>query len=378
MKAYTYITAIIFSVFIISCGEKPMDDIAQLKEDKSKLESKIDSLKNEIQSIDDRLAEIDTAAADNRILVKYNVLKDTVFSHHFEIYGQVETDKNILLYPESAGLIKNVKVQEGQIVKKGQSLANIDSEVIRNQISEVQTSYDLANTTYEKQERLWKQNIGSEIQYLQAKNRKEGLEATLKTLRSQLSKSLVKAPFTGTIDEIFSNTGEMANPGMPLMRLVNLDQMYITCEVSEQYLGKVNEGTPVRLVVGGEFDDVYTKVDEVSNFINPENRSFKIRVPAKSTDGLKPNLMTKVVVKDYENPNTLMVKTSDILQNTEGQDFVYILQEEADKLVAKQKMLDTGKEYNGFVEVLLGLESGDRVISEGNRSVRNNQEVRLN
>jgi len=378
MKAYTYTAAIFFSLFIISCGEKPMDDIAKLKEEKSKLELKIDSLKNEIQSIDDRLAEIDTTAAENRILVKYSILKDTTFSHHFEIYGQVETDKNILLYPESAGLLKNVKVQEGQMVKKGQSLADIDSEIVRNQIAEVQTSYDLANTTYEKQERLWKQNIGSEIQYLQAKNRKESLEATLNTLRSQLSKSLVKAPFTGTIDEIFSNTGEMANPGMPLMRLVNLDQMYITCEVSEQYLGKVNEGTPVRLVVGGEFDDVYTKVVEVSNFINPENRSFKIRVPAKSTDGLKPNLMTKVIVKDYENSKTLMVKTSDILQNTEGQDFVYILKEDGDKLIAKQKILDAGKEYNGFVEILSGLENGDKVISDGNRSVRNNQEVRLN
>ena len=306
------------------------------------------------------------------------MLKDTIFSHHFEIYGQVETDKNIMLYPESTGLIKNVKVKEGQKVRKGQSLADIDSQIIKNQMAEIQTSYDLAKTTYEKQERLWKKSIGSEIQYLQAKNRKESLEATLNTLQTQLSKSYVKAPFEGTIDEIFSNAGEMASPGMPLMRLVNLEQMYITCEVSEQYLGKVNEGTPVTLVVGEGFDDVETKVVEVSNFINPENRSFKIKVPAKSNDGLKPNLMTKVIVKDYENPKTLMVKTSDILQNTDGQDFVYILEEDGEKLIAKQIVLDAGKEYNGYVEILSGLENGQKVISEGSRSVRNNQEVRLN
>ena len=378
MKAYTYTAVFLFTVFMISCAEKPQDDVTQLKEQKTKLQSTIDSIKNEIKTIDDRLAEIDTTAIDNRILVNYNVLKDTTFSHHFEIYGQVETDKNIMLYPESAGLIKNVKVKEGQRVTKGQSLADIDSQIIRNQIAEVETSYDLAKTTFEKQERLWKKNIGSEMQYLQAKNRKEGLEATLNTLRSQLSKSLVKAPFAGTIDEIFSNTGEMANPGMPLMRLVNLDQMYISCEVSEQYLGKVKEGTSVKLVVGGEFKDVESKIVEVSNFINPENRSFKIKIPAKATDGLKPNLMTKVIVKDYGNPNTLIVKTTDILQNTEGQDFVYVLETDGDKLIAKQKVLNSGKEYNGFVEVISGLENGQKIISEGNRSVRNNQEVRLN
>ncbi|NND78105.1 MAG: efflux RND transporter periplasmic adaptor subunit [Flavobacteriales bacterium] len=361
----------------MACTEEETKEVKDLKSEREMLKSKSDSIKKRIAEIDLALAVADSSFVDNRVLISYSELRDTTFAHFFEIYGEVETDKNVMLYPEMAGLIKSIKVKEGQRVSKGQSLVDIDSEIIRNQINEVQTAYDLANTTFEKQERLWKKNIGSELQYLQAKNRKESLEASLGTLNSQLSKALVRAPFSGTVDEIFPNVGEMANPAMPLIRLVNMDKLYLTCEVSEQHLRAVKKGTPVKVEIDNTGQILDSKVAEVSSFINPENRSFKVKINLPKADGLKPNLMSKVIIKDHEVPSSIVVRSSSILQSQDGKDFVYTLEEKDSKLYAVKNEVVLGKEYKGNVHVIEGLASGMKIIEEGSRSVRHQQEVRI-
>lgn len=376
MRPLKYILIVLLTTALYSCVEEEAPNVSALKAERLNLKTTNDSIKKRIAEIDELIAIADSTLVVNSVLITYSKLKEEPFAHYFEIYGEVKTDKNVMLYPEAAGLIKSIKVKEGQRVSRGQILADIDSEILKNQINEVQISYELANTTFEKQERLWKKNIGSEIQYLQAKNQKEGLEAALATLNSQLSKSLVRAPFSGTIDEIFPHEGEMASPSMPLIRLVNMDKLYLTCEVSEQHLSAIKKGTPVKIEVSDTGEILNSIVAEVSNFINPENRSFKVKIMLPKADGLKPNLMSKVIIKDHETSSAVVVKASNVLQSQDGQDFVYTLSEKEGKMIAQKQEVKLGKEYNGYIEVLEGLKAEMKVIEEGSRSVRNNQEVR--
>ena len=276
------------------------------------------------------------------------------------------------------GLINNILVAEGQKVSQGQVLAQLDNRIIRDQIGELQNSYELAKTTFEKQSRLWEQKIGSEMQYLQAKTQKESLESSIATLNSQLAKSQVKAPFAGTIDAIFPKQGEMGSPQMPILRIVNTDKMYIKSDVSEQHLSAVKEGTPVQVFFPGMDKTVETSISEISRYINPENRSFKVRVDlAKGEANLRPNQMAHMKINDYGDKEAIVLPTSIVMQTAAGEDFVYVLEEKEGKAFAKKIFVKTGFEYEGRTEILEGLEKDMQVISEGAKSVRDGQRVRL-
>jgi RND family efflux transporter MFP subunit len=350
-----------------------------------KLNAERDSLKTVVQESNARITEINQIIAEsgsdfenNLTLVESQLVTPQEFDHYFEIYGEVETNKNILLYPETQGPINSIKVKEGQRVSKGQSLASIDNQIVRSQLAELETNYALAQTTFEKQKRLWDQKIGSEMQYLQAKNQKESLESSMSTLQSQLSKSLVRAPFAGVVDEIFPNQGEMATPGMAIFRIVNLDNMFIESDVSEQHLLSVKSGTPVVVDFPTMAKSLEVTISESSKFINPENRSFRVRVDLpKNEIDLRPNQMAHLRINDYKAENALVLPSSIVMQSSQGDDFVFILEERDGNTYAKRLAVTTGHEYEGKVEIMSGLEKDMQVISKGAKSVRDGQRVRL-
>jgi membrane fusion protein (multidrug efflux system) len=278
------------------------------------------------------------------------------------------------------GILQRLYVKEGQSVTKGQLLAIIDDGGMGQQLAQMQVQSDLAKTTFERQEKLWNQKIGSEIQFLQAKSAYDGQQKAMNSMRQQLGKATVRAPFSGTIDDIITEAGSVVAPGQTeLMRIVSLKDMYIIADVPETYINDVIKGKNVEVyfpVLGKTLD---AKVSQTGNFINPNNRTYKVEigVPNKG-DMIKPNLTARLKVNDYTNEKAILIPQSIISENADGEQFVYKLTDIAsENAIAVRAVIKTGKTKGDSIEVLDGLTAGDQLIEEGARSVKDGQEVKI-
>ncbi len=338
------------------------------------------ALEAEIKLLDSAIAQLDDNA--KLPLVTTITAKAEKFDHYLELQGDVMTKQNVLIYPEMAGTLHKVYVKEGQKVSKGQLLGYIDDGGLSSSLAQMKTSAALAKTTFERQKRLWDQNIGSEIQYLQAKTDYEAQESAVKQMQSQLSKSSLRAPFSGIIDDVIKDQGTVVSPGpgSEVFRIVNLNDMYVEVEVPESHLPNVTPGKSVEVYFPVLADNVETKVRQTGNFINPGNRSFKAEIPVPNKNGsIKPNLTAQVKINDYTNEEAILIPQSIISENSEGEEYVYVVDEASngENPTVKKAIISTGKTQGDFVEVLGGLTNGNRIISEGARSVRDGQKVQI-
>lgn len=290
----------------------------------------------------------------------------------------METDNNIMIPVESPGVVTKVYVENGDKVSEGEVLAQVDASIIKRQIDEIETGLELARTVYERQKRLWDKNIGSEIQYLQAKNNKESLEKKLETVKEQYGKTKIKSPISGTIDEVMIKQGEMAGAGMPAMRVVQLSKMKIKTQVSEDYLKQIKRGNKV-YVSPLKGDKTYeSKVVAVSNVINPDTRTFEIEIATPDIeDGLMPNMIVDLEILDYTAKDALVVPVN-VLQKTSKRQFLFIAEKNSDVYVARKKWITPGRTYKTDVEILEGLKSGEKVIIAGYQDLADGEEVTIN
>lgn len=379
MKKYIVVS---LSLLLAACGgvadEEMSSDLSQLKENKALLEEEYQALRSEIKAIDKEIARLDGNAGKKLAIVSTIPTEVKTFTHYFEVHGSVEADKNVSLYPETPGTIKRIKVSEGDRVKKGQLIAELDTEVIENNISEVQTSLELATTVFERQSRLWAQKIGSEIQFLEAKNNKQSLENRLKTLRSQLDLSIIRAPFAGVIDEIFPKEGEIASPQAPLARLINLDQVYVKSDVSEAYLSKIKKGNTIELNFPSLEKEIVSEISLVGQYINPENRTFKIQVAIDNYDhAVKPNLLAVLKIKDYEKENAIVIPSNIIQQDASGNDYVYVIDRSTGEDMIQKVVIEKGYSYRNRTVVLKGLKPNSELVLKGARSVQDGERVKI-
>lgn len=380
------ITITILSLAFLSCGNKEtsVEDLAkngsllELRSKKKEVSQQQTELKRQLTILEDKINELDKTK--HKDIVTTLTLKDTIFRHYTEVQGNVETDQNIIIYPQFSGTLTKIYVKEGQKVSKGQLLAKIDDGGLSNQLAQAQAQTALAKTTFERQSRLWDQKIGSEIQYLQAKTNYETSKNSLSQLQKQLGKTNIKAPFSGTIDQIITDQGSLVNPGQsPLMRIVNTSNMYVKADVPENYLGKVNEGSEV-LVDFISLGKTYTgKIRQVSNFINPDNRSFSVQVALPNKDNmLKPNLIATIKLNDYIANNTIVVPNNIVQKNGKNESLIFLFIPKTDSTgTVKQTIIKTGREQNGKTEVSEGIKSGDIIVIEGARTLRDGQEVSI-
>ena len=375
-------------ISLYSCGGEDQS-VAEIISGKN-LEA-IRAKKNEITTqqklIDAQLKSLDSAIAilgneEKLPLVNTLTAKKEIFNHYLELQGDVSTKQNVLIYPEMAGTLQRVYVKEGDRVNKGQVLATIDDGGMSSQLNQLKTQASLAKTTFERQERLWNQNIGSEIQYLQAKTNYEAAENMVSQAQSQLGKSTIRAPFSGIIDNVIKDQGTVVAPGQgsEVFRIVNLSDMYIEVEVPEAYLGNVTKGKEALVYFPILGDSVVTKIRETGNFINPSNRSFEAEIPVPNKEGkIKPNLSAKVNINDYTSEDAILIPTSIISENAEGEQYVFVADEpNADgESIVKRTIITTGKTQGAAIEVLTGLNDGDHIIKEGARSVKDGQKVKI-
>lgn len=387
MKRIFYL--LITAITLYACGggsntdlQSVLDgnDLEAIRAKRSEIATQQKALEQDIHKLDSAIALLDDSA--KLPLVTTFPAKTQNFDHYLELQGDVTTKQNVLIYPEISGTLYKVYVKEGQKVSKGQLLASIDDGGLSSQLVQMKTQAALAKTTFDRQKRLWEQNIGSEIQYLEAKTAYESQESAVKQMQSQVAKSSVRAPFSGIIDDVIKDQGTVVSPGpgSEVFRIVNLSNMYIKVDVPESHLPNVTPGKNVEVYFPVTGDSVRTKVRQTGNFINPGNRSFTAEIPVPSKEGkIKPNLTAKVMINDYTNENAILIPQSIVSENAEGEQYVYLVSSDtsSEETVAKKAVITTGKTQGDYVEVLSGIASGDGIINEGARSVKDGQKVRI-
>lgn len=378
---------LIVTLFLTSCGgdkKKSVKDIIatnnleQIRTKKSELDTEQQTLSVKLKQLEAKIKELDPL--ERRPLITVFKTKEVLFNHYIELQGNVSTKQNLVIYPEYSGILSRVYVKEGQKVTKGQQLAKIDDGGLSQQVAQLQIQADLAKTTFERQQRLWNQKIGSEIQYLQAKSSYEAQQKAVSQLQQQVNKTIVRAPFSGTIDDVITDQGSVVAAGQSqLFRIVNLKNMYIETDVPESYVSTIVKGKAVNVefpILGKNID---TKIRQASNFINPANRTFKIEIAVDNKErDIKPNLTAKLKINDYINPKAILIPQSVISENSEGKQYVYTISDKTeDTAKAKRVFIETGKTQGDVIEILSGLENNEEIIEEGARSVKDGQDVKV-
>ena len=379
---------IIIALIISSCGnkkEKSLDEVlesnnlTELKERRNQIDSKQQELNDQMTLLNEKIAELDTIKKVP--LITTFKAKQEVFNHQLEIQGNVTTKNLLVVTPEFNGILTNVFVKEGQQVSKGQLLAKIDDGGLSQQLAQLEIQANLAKTTFERQKRLWDQNIGSEIQYLQAKSSYESQAEAVNQLKQQISKTNVTAPFTGTIDDVITEQGSVVMAGQSqLMRIVNLDNMYIETDVPESYIGSITKGKDVIVDFPILGKTIETKVRQAGDYINPANRTFKVEVSVPNTEkNIKPNLTARLKINDYTNKEALLIPQSIISENADGEQYIYVISNKNNdgEGEVKRVIIKTGKTQGDVIEVLEGIEDGAEIVKEGARSVKDGQTVKV-
>ena len=379
-KIFIIISSLIFSCqsenkSVIEVIESNNIDLIKLKREENN--NKQQKIYKELNLIDLKLDELENNS-------KYPIVSTTKiieqkFKHYVELQGDVKSDKVISIYPEFSGIINEIFIKSGENVGEGQILATIDDGGLKQQLSQLQITYNLAKTTYERQERLWNQKIGSEIQYLESKSMFEAQSEAIEQLNKQLSKTVIRAPFSGTVDNVIVKKGEVVYPGRSnLMLLVNMQEMYVESKVPENYINSITKGKDV--VIEAPILDMIlkSKISLVANYINPLNRTYRIEAEIPDNNyKIKPNLNVKIRVNDYTNENAILILLNHINIDSNNDEYVYKIIKKDGKNYASKTIIETGRNNGNFIEVLNGINIGDEIVSEGARKIRNNSEVKI-
>ena len=364
--------------FMAACSQPAVEgDLQTLTAQRDSIKTVVDGLNAQIIDLDAAIAALDTTASYDAVTA-FEVNPD-LFYHYFEVFGTVEADKSINLFPLNSGKVERIHVKAGQKVSQGQLLVSLDTDLMESSLKELETALALAQTVFNKQQKLWiDEQIGSEIQYLQAKNNYDALVQKLQTLKEQMAMSEVRAPFAGTIDEVFAKVGELAAPQMPAVRLVNTSGVYVKADVPESYANRVKVGTAANVAFTSMDFEVAAEVLQVGQFIQEGNRTFSINVSLPADPGtVKPNQMVHVALQDYWNDAALAVPSSLIQQDVEGNDFVFVLEHKDTYSEVAKVMVETGLSYEGRTEIKSGIEAGTQLVDKGSRSVRTGQRVHV-
>jgi membrane fusion protein, multidrug efflux system len=371
------ILLLVTAALVLSCNTsvKESQSLTELKTKKAALITKIDRFSKELKAIESAISELDTLQK----LMTVTSIKAEVkgFNHYIEVQGTVKADQTIELHAEMGGTVTAILVKEGQNVLKGQLLATLDSDVIDSSVLQLETQLALATTTYERQSRLWEQNIGSEIQYLQSKAQKESLENNMKSLKAQARKMKITAPFSGIIDQIFAKTGELTSPQMPFLRLVNLNNVYVESEVTETYLRSIKKGTDVFLNFSSIGVSIEASISQVGNFINPNNRSFKTRIDLQNPNNeLKANMLTDIKINDFK-ASGIVIPSRLVQKDSNDQTFVYTIEPNGSHHKVVKTYVTEAMNYDNQSYISEGLVSNSVLIDKGARLVNNHEDVKL-
>ena len=349
-----------------SCGSQdPKSELQSLKDQKAKIESRIAEL--------EKLTALEDTTKGKMVLVSVNSVIADVFKTYIEVQGKVDADENVNLSSEMPGTVTKINVKPGQEVSVGQVLAETDARVIQQSISDLQTNLDLVTQLYEKQKNLWDQKIGTEVQLMQAKTNKESLEKKMSTLQEQLRMTKIISPINGTVDAVDIKLGQAVAPGIPAIRVINFNNLKVKADLSEAYSNRVKKGNQVQVFFPDMQDSLITKVNFTARAINPMSRTFSIEILLDNKKEYHPNMITKLKINDYVSAKPIITLPVKLIQTSGPEKFVFI----TDGKKAIKKMIKTGREYSGQVEILEGLTIGDQLICEGQEGLNDGDGISI-
>ena len=377
-----YLLSILVIVLLFSCEPKEEypTDLEGKKTLLSAQKAELREIEKIVKKLEDEIAEIDPNAKREkpRTLVTTREVTTTDFERFIALQANVAADEMVTASSETGGRITSLKVREGQYVKRGQLIATTDLEAVNNQIAELDKSLELAVDVFNRQKRLWDQNIGSEIQFLQAKNNKERLEKSLESVRFQLTKGNVYAPSSGVIETVIAETGEVTGPGSPIVQILNTSKVKIAAEVPEKFLRNVKKGQMMNIEIPALDMKTKGRVSMIGRTIDPGNRTFKVEVAMGNPKGLlKPNLLAKMLLNDFSTKDAITVPIELVQQEVSGKDYVFIKSESEEGVVAIKKYVTVGESYEGEIIVKEGLKVGDELIDSGARGLANNALIKI-
>jgi len=368
-RSIIYIALIAFLVACSATTDKKAE-LDKLKVQHDKLASQIAQLETEITPTGEK-AELKS------VTVKVTPSVACVFNHYIDVQGTVDGDQNIAVSPQMAGIVTAVYVKEGTTVKKGQVMVDLDNQVMKQSLEEVNTQLALANSIFEKQSALWEKKIGSEVQYLQAKSGKESLEQRVNTIKEQLKMSKIISPISGTVESVPLRVGQMASPGLPTstIRVINMSVAKISADVSEAYAARIKDGNDALVSFPDLGKEIDSKLTFTSRFIDPTNRTFKVECKISPKDvELRANMIAYLKIKDYTNEKAFCLPVNYVQSNQDGK-FVYIAKQNGKDWTAERRTIKVGKDYNGNIEVLEGIAVGENIITSGFQNLNGGEKV---
>lgn len=378
MKSRYTIQLIIFAFAMItlaSCGGESSGTAKTAKLEKLKTEQA--ELAKEISALEKEIAQANPEAVTIRMKdIITTTLAPIKFDYFVQTQGMVQSEDNILVSAESMGVVTSVFVKEGQSVRRGEVLAQIDNKMILRSIEEVKSGLQLATTIYEKQKNLWDQKIGTEVQFLQAKNNKESLEKKLATLNEQLDMARIKSPINGTVEQVNVKIGQNAAPGAPAFRVINTMDLKIVASVSEAYVTSIKDGDKVKVSFPALGKDIEARVTFVGRNINPLSRSFPIEINLPSLPDLRPS-MTAVLRVIFNTETQALCVPINVVQEVNGKKIVYVAEMDGQQLVARRKEIEVGGVYDNLAEVKNGLKPGDKIITVGYQGLNDGEFVKI-
>lgn len=373
------ILALALLIGFASCSTNGGDDLESKKALLSEKKAELQALEQEINLLSKEIKDLEPVRKKPATPVEVLEINPKDFTRFVEVQGRVEADDFVNVSSEIGGRITSLLVEEGDYVRKGQLLAKTDLETVEKQIAEIETQLELANTVYERQKSLWDQNIGSEIQYLEAKTRMEGLEKSLETLESQISKKNIYAPIGGYVDREFLQEGETASPGMPIIQILNTAEIKVTADIQENFLSAIEKGDSVTVRFPALNLSIDETVTQLGRTIDLNNRTFEIQIKTSSRSGqLKPNLLAVIRFKDFQAEDIISVPLDAIHEEVNGNKFVYIVNEESGRFTAKKSYVELGESNVNEVIIASGVRNGDKLITKGSKGISQGELVRIN
>ncbi|MFT4969849.1 MAG: membrane fusion protein (multidrug efflux system) [Chitinophagales bacterium] len=361
-----------------ACGEN--STLGELKSQKSKVEAEIKTMEAKLNALEVSIEELDSTSKEEKLeLVTVIDLAKGEFNNYIEAQGKTYTENNVMVTTDMGGLVTRVLVNEGQYVSKGKTLIQLDNSVILSQLAELETNITLAKDVFDKRQRLWDQKIGSEIEYLQAKNNYESLNDKKGSINTQLSKTSIQAPISGYIESISLKLGEMASPGMPACQVVNNSKMEVRIDLPEVYLGKVKKGDIILVDLPALGIEKSAKVTSVGQIVSTYNRAFQIIAAIENSKGeIKPNMLVKAKFTNESVKDAITIPTSLLQESSKGY-FVYTatIDTLSMETIAVKKVIEVGESYGGNILVTSGLGAEDVIINEGFRNVLDGQFIHI-
>jgi membrane fusion protein, multidrug efflux system len=368
----TKVLIVLALMIAAACGGNKESRLEALKSKRDKINQSIEKLEAEIAASADS-----TSKNDDATFVSVEEIKTQAFNHYIEVQGKLDGDQNLSVFPEAMGVLMEVYAKAGQHVYTGQVLARINDAQYQEQLKSLQSTYQLALDTYAKQENLWKQQIGSEIQYLQAKTNKEALESQIAGINKLIDMTRIKSPIDGTIEESMVKVGQSVSPSMPAFRVVNFSNLKVTADVAEAYTSKISNGDEVIVYLPDVKQEIVAKVTFCSKYINPVNRTFAVEAKLNSkSDNLKANMIAVLKINDYRVPEAFVLPVNLVRNDNKGQ-YILLAAQENNQFIARKTVIQTGQIYNGYTEVISGLEPGQKIITSGYLNLEEGEPVRF-